>query len=269
MVRNFAPSPGWSQQWTGLYFAQFSPPIFRTPHSLFLLCDTTMPILPTISVGDANQHPAGASNAMGDDWLVCAGTITGTDASAADDSVTGFQNSSSTEPAGGSSDALPFYKDNNLQFKVLIAMTYGIHGDDGLPILDRENLPPWLKDGNVRDWKPTQPILAREIHRRLVAYSWMEHFTTQPRPNLSKTSRCVEWLDEHPPTWMNNGINDCKLDVSFITQEMACKCMKYLAAASSKAEQENDLEGKRVGCISMLRLIHTLVEDDESRSGYV
>ena len=75
----------------------------------------------------------------------------------------------------------------------------------------------------------------------------------------------MSWLMDHPNNWAagSDSILDIKNDVKFVMQEMEKKKVLLQDYARTKAEQDPELEGRWIGSILLLRLIHTLIHDEE------
>ena len=99
-----------------------------------------------------------------------------------------------------------------------------------------------------------------EISRCWTAYSWALHgIASCPRPKGWKAEKAMSWLMYHPINWAagSDSILDIKNDVKFVMQEMKKKKVLLQDNATTKAEQDAELEGRWIGSIPLLRLIHT------------
>ena len=108
--------------------------------------------------------------------------------------------------------------------------------------------------------------LMDEINRHWTAYSWALHgIASCLRPKGWKAEKAMSWLMDHPIDWAagSDSILDIKSDVNFVMQQMEKKKVLPQDYATTKAEQDAELEGRWIGGIPLLHLIHTLIDDEE------
>jgi hypothetical protein len=149
-------------------------------------------------------------------------------------------------------------------------MAIGLNNEDGTLMFNGED-EPWSSMLKVVEWKPTMESLVEEIIRRWNAYNWKDHgIKKEPPPKRWGVKTAMDWLEAHPINWMADGVSvECELDVKFVEEEIAVRKLQLEEAQLSKAAQNAQLEGRWVGNIPALRLIHALIEHDDIKRAYL
>ncbi len=92
----------------------------------------------------------------------------------------------------------------------------------------------------------------------------------EPRPKRWGVKAAMEWLEAHPINWKADGVSvECEFDAKFVKEEIAVRKVQLEEAAATKAAQNAQLEGRWLGNIPALRMIHALIEHDNIKRAYL
>jgi hypothetical protein len=148
-------------------------------------------------------------------------------------------------------------------------MAIGLQNEDGTPLF-KEDEEPWASSHvKVMEWKPTADHLHSEVLRRYYAYDFVQEIKRRLLNKAWARTKCINWLNEHPISWEDNGITDAAIDVLYVSEELSRRKALMMEGINAIEEQNAALEGRWSGSQPMLRLIHCLIDDDSIKSAFL
>jgi hypothetical protein len=181
----------------------------------------------------------------------------------ANGNFTGSDNTTDSDPSISgttASDAVCIserhFISQNQCLKALVVMCRGLTDGDG-PLLDISS-EPWVSM-KVTTVKPTSKDCKDEIHRRWVTFVGVagNQSKGKPRPKQWAMPKLLEWLDQNPIT--------CSADIAYLKQKVSEHKKLAQGAVSMKTSADDLLEKHWTGKWPNLRMIHSLVDHDETK----
>ena len=155
------------------------------------------------------------------------------------------------------------FTQNNESMKCLVVMCVGQTNEENVPLIELDK-DPWKKLSKTK-LKPTNPDYMDEVLRRYKTYSadadGGKNTGPRPRPNGWKQGRLLKWLTDNPITRED--------DVDFLRKKVEDRKRVAINAATHKEKTDKYLVGAWTGQEPLLRLIHALVEKDETKMLYL
>ena len=155
------------------------------------------------------------------------------------------------------------FTQNNESMKCLVVMCVGQTDVDSLLLIDLDK-DPWKKLSKTKV-KPTNSDYMDEVNRRYKTYfadaDGGKKTGPRPRPNGWKQDRLLKWLMDNPITRED--------DVDFLRKKVEDRKRVAINAAAQKEKTDEYLAGAWIGQEPLLRLIHALVEKDETKMLYL
>ena len=142
--------------------------------------------------------------------------------------------------------------------KALAILSLGMKNDDGTPTFNPSVLP-WSAAVRPTALKMTAKELRKEVTRRSVA---AENVLHAPRPGQWTVTRATNWLEENPIV--------AEADVAFIKSVIAHRISvaQHAGLVPIPPASSTSGGGNWVGKYPHLRLIHTIIDDNDIKTAY-
>ena len=150
-----------------------------------------------------------------------------------------------------------FYVRHENSKALLLCMAVGLTDEEDKPLADWVTDNRFLNYKGKKNWLPTQKILAAERARRKKLAGEIEARKTGMTVSKAKL---VDWLVKNPVS--------CKTDIEFITDEVNTFLLTLENVNAEKTTDQAAVGGNWRGDVPYLRLIHSVLEDDEVRLLY-
>jgi hypothetical protein len=163
------------------------------------------------------------------------------------------------EIVDGKSDAEAYYAEKNNCLKILVAMCYGVTDEEGQPLIDIDESP-WreIKRAQIN---PSSDHYFAEITRRHTHLTRLGRKIPRPRAKGWSIPNKQKWLVDNPIV--------SNADKKYLVGIVNIRKAAMEASNAETAEIDAQMLGNWVGKNPYLRLIHSIVDNDDIKGAFI